>query len=31
MRRHGDWLTVTPVDLRRLMGMAEEMLAALAR
>lgn len=31
MRRHGDWLTVTPVDLQRLLGMAEDMLAALAR
>jgi hypothetical protein len=27
LRRHGDWLTITPVDVPRLTSMAEEMLA----
>lgn len=29
LRRHGGWVTVTPVDLPRLTGMAEEMLEGL--
>ncbi|MFC4005000.1 ESX secretion-associated protein EspG [Prauserella oleivorans] len=30
LRRHGDWVTVTPADLARLHSMAEEMVADLA-